>query len=343
MDGCPEVVSTRKYLWHQPAVWHPQPPDKLCYESLLTLENFVRSAVCSRHRVSRCVPAIEFRSLDKRDSSSTTPERSLMLSRHAAPDRAAPPIRSSVSFKISVRALFQLFVLSCVGNGAEYSDHSRFESPCTMTQALQPQLKWAQRKDKLYLTVDLQDCDAPEVNVTNEDGGGKFEFRGASKGSQYELTVPLMHEVDPENTQIAKTPRNIFLVVPKKEEGDHWPRLTREKGKQNHIQVDWSKYIDQDDEESGGDSYTPDADGMSGLGGMGGMGGMPPGMGGMGGMPGMGGMGGMPGMGGMGGMPGMPGMGGDGNLDMSKLQEMMAASGGMPGGVPDEGTHRRST
>jgi cytosolic prostaglandin-E synthase len=174
-----------------------------------------------------------------------------------------------------------------------------------MTAALQPQLKWAQRKDKLYLTVDLQDCASPEVSVKNEDGGGKFEFRGAAQGAQYELTVPLMHEIDPENTQIAKTPRNIFLIVPKKEIGDHWPRLTKEKGKQNHIQVDWGKYIDQDEEESGGDSYRPDTDALSGLEGMGGMGGMP----------------------GMGGMGGMPGMGGDGNLDMSKLQEMMAAHG----------------
>lgn len=215
--------------------------------------------------------------------------------------------------------LLQRAISVLVVSYSECSDR-RLRQPCTMTAAaLQPQLKWAQRKDKLYLTVDLQDCDSPEVSVTNEDGSGKFEFRGASKGNQYELTVPLMHEIDPDNAQIAKTPRNIFLVVPKKETGDHWPRLTKEKGKQNHIQVDWGKYIDQDDEESGGDSYQPDADGLSGLGGMGGM----------------------PGMGGMGGMPGMGGMGGDGGLDMSKLQEMMAAQGGMPD-VPGEGSFQCS-
>lgn len=183
--------------------------------------------------------------------------------------------------------------------------------------ALQPQLKWAQRKDKLYLTVDLQDCDAPDVKVSNEGENGKFEFRGSAGGNQYELVVDLLHEVDAENVQIAKTARNVFLMVPKKEEGDHWPRLTKEKGKQNHIQVDWAKYLDQDDEESGADGFNPD--GMSQLGDMGGMGGMPD-------MGGMGGMGGMPGMGGMGGM-------GD-NLDMAKLQEMMAQSGA--GGAPGD-------
>jgi cytosolic prostaglandin-E synthase len=102
---------------------------------------------------------------------------------------------------------------------------------------LQPQLLWAQRKDKLYLTVDLQDCEAPDIKVTNEDGIGKFDFRGKAKGTQYESSVPLYAEVDPENVKIANTARNVFLMVPKKEEGDHWPRLTKEKGKQNHIQA----------------------------------------------------------------------------------------------------------
>jgi prostaglandin-E synthase len=102
---------------------------------------------------------------------------------------------------------------------------------------LQPQLLWAQRKDKLYLTVDLQDCESPDVKVTNEDGVGKFDFRGKAKGAQYELSVPLFAEVDPENVKIVNTARHVFLMVPKKEEGDHWPRLTKDKGKQNHIQV----------------------------------------------------------------------------------------------------------
>ena len=102
---------------------------------------------------------------------------------------------------------------------------------------LQPQLLWAQRKDKLYLTVDLQDCESPDVKLTNEDGVGKFDFKGTAKGSQYELTCQLYAEIDPDDVQIANTARHVFLMVPKKEEGDHWPRLTKEKAKHNHIQV----------------------------------------------------------------------------------------------------------
>jgi len=107
------------------------------------------------------------------------------------------------------------------------------------------------------------------------------------------------------------TSRALVLNLRKKDlEHEYWPRLTKDKLKSPYIKTDFSKWVDEDEQE-GSASTTLDDDGDQG--GMGGMGGMP-GMGGMGGMPGMGGMGGMPGMGGMGGMPGMGGMGGMGGF-----------------------------
>lgn len=103
---------------------------------------------------------------------------------------------------------------------------------------LQPMLKWAQRKDKLYLTVDLQDCEDANIKVSNnDDGTGQFDFSGTCHGNKYELSTKLYKEVDAEQVQKSETARNVFLMVPKKEEGDHWPRLTPEKTKHNHIQV----------------------------------------------------------------------------------------------------------
>ena len=83
--------------------------------------------------------------------------------------------------------------------------------------------------------------------------------------------------------------------------------------KSQYIQVDWSKWVDEDEEEEDPNKGLGGFDPSQMQGFPGGMGGMP-GMGGMQGMPGMGGMQGMPGMGGMG-MPGMgmPGMGGMGD------------------------------
>lgn len=99
------------------------------------------------------------------------------------------------------------------------------------------------------------------------------------------------------------TDRSFVLVLRKKEKkAEFWPSLTKEKLKVSWLKTDFSKWVDEDEQD---EKAAADED-LEGMGGMGGM----PGMGGMGGMPGMGGMGGMPGMGGMGGLPGMGGMGG---------------------------------
>lgn len=98
------------------------------------------------------------------------------------------------------------------------------------------------------------------------------------------------------------TSRHFALVLRKKEKkAEYWPRLTKAKVKSNFIKTDFSKWVDED-EQDGEPIKDDDFD-----------------MGGMGGMPGMGGMGGMPGMGGMGGMPGMGGMGGMGGMDLEAV------------------------
>ena len=82
--------------------------------------------------------------------------------------------------------------------------------------------------------------------------------------------------------------RNILINVAKKDkEEEEWPRITKEKVKNQHITVDWAKYKDPDDS---GDEDKKD-DGMGdfdptqmqnmmggGIGGMGGMGGGMPGL-----------------------------------------------------------------
>ena len=99
--------------------------------------------------------------------------------------------------------------------------------------------------------------------------------------------------------------RNVLLNVAKKEKDDDewWPRLTKDKAKNQNIQIDWARWTDPDD--SGDEKKDP------------GMGDMDPSM-----MNAMGGGGGMPGMGDMGG-PGGPG----GGMDMAAMMEQMKAMG----------------
>eukprot|EP00193_Tetraselmis_chui_P005179 CAMPEP_0177767682 /NCGR_PEP_ID=MMETSP0491_2-20121128/9269_1 /TAXON_ID=63592 /ORGANISM="Tetraselmis chuii, Strain PLY429" /LENGTH=198 /DNA_ID=CAMNT_0019284341 /DNA_START=134 /DNA_END=730 /DNA_ORIENTATION=- len=164
---------------------------------------------------------------------------------------------------------------------------------------LTPITFWAQRADKLWITLDVQDCTSPSISFENVDGAGKLEFKGtASEGKVYALSLPMFKEIKPDDCKIRAGPRKIELVVFKAEDNDWWPRLTKEKTKDQHIKADWDKWADEDDDEGegGGDfdmsnmASMGNFQNMMGGGGMGGMGGMDMAsmMGGMGG--GMGGM-----------------------------------------------------
>jgi len=156
-----------------------------------------------------------------------------------------------------------------------------------------PSVVWAQRKNCILLTVCLDDCKSPDIKF--EPTQFLFKGIGGSNQSEYEASIELYGEVDPETSTFVARPRNIEVVLKKKEEG-FWPRLTKGNGKIPWIKVDFNKWKDEDESED------------EELGGLGG------------GMPGMGDMGGLGGMGGMG------GMGGD-----TDFEEMMKSMGGMRG------------
>lgn len=203
-----------------------------------------------------------------------------------------------------------------------------------------PNLKWAQRKDKVFITIDVPNCTNESIELTDDN---QLKFKADSDGVTYAFDMNLFAEVDKEGSGWNTKGRNVIMTLAKKDvDQEYWPRMMKEKVKNARIAIDWSKWVDEDDEgaakeEPGMDGFDPAM--MQGMGGGGGMPGMPGMGGGMPGMPGMGGMGGMPPgmegmMGGMGGMPGMGGAGGPGGMggmDMEALMKQMQGMGGMPG------------
>eukprot|EP00243_Klebsormidium_subtile_P009916 TRINITY_DN5138_c0_g1_i2.p1 TRINITY_DN5138_c0_g1~~TRINITY_DN5138_c0_g1_i2.p1 ORF type:complete len:165 (+),score=47.82 TRINITY_DN5138_c0_g1_i2:158-652(+) len=158
-----------------------------------------------------------------------------------------------------------------------------------------PEVLWAQRSDKVIITIALPDPIDPKIHV---DPSGKLTFsaKAGPDKTPYELDLELGGEIDNEKSKIQITNRHILAVLEKKENG-YWDRLLKAKGKPpQYIKVDWSKWVDEDEEK--GEFDTSNFQDFSQFGG--GMGGMGGGMGGMGGMGDLGGM--MGGMGGMGGM-----------------------------------------
>jgi len=175
---------------------------------------------------------------------------------------------------------------------------------------IHPEVKWAQRKDKVFLSVYVEDCKEPKINL--EDKSFSFSGKGGSKAQEYAVKLDLFGEVDVKESKQANLGRNWFFTFKKKDtEAPFWPRLTKEKQKLHFLKVDFSRWQDEDDSDTEEKEDHNLEEMMHSMGGMNGMPGMP-GMGGMGGMGGM--MGGMPGMGGMGGMQ-MPDMGGMPGMD----------------------------
>ncbi|KAG2578332.1 hypothetical protein PVAP13_6NG228900 [Panicum virgatum] len=175
-----------------------------------------------------------------------------------------------------------------------------------------PEVKWAQRIDKVYITVQLSDAKDAKVNLEPD---GVFTFSGSAGTNLYELKLDLNDKVNVEASKISVGDRSIFCVV-EKAEAKWWKKLVRDDQKAPHfVKVDWDKWVDEDDD--GGDVNLDGMD-FSNFGGMGGMGGM----GDMAGLGGMGGMGGLGGMGGMGGLGGMGGMGMDEFEDESDDEEV---------------------
>lgn len=92
----------------------------------------------------------------------------------------------------------------------------------------------------------------------------------------YAFDLQLFEQVNVDASKWNTKGRNIILnIVKQNTDAEHWPRLTKDKVKNSHIQIDWSKWVDEDEENEAkpvGEDW--DADNMNdfNMGGMGGMG-----------------------------------------------------------------------
>lgn len=166
--------------------------------------------------------------------------------------------------------------------------------------ARHPEILWAQRSDKVFLTVELLDAKNADVKLTPE---GRFTFSATvgANDQKFETDLELFGAIEVEKSAINKGQRHTAVVL-EKAKSEWWPRLLKATGKApQFVKVDWNKWVDEDEEDE-----APPMD-------MGGMGGMPD-------------FSSMSGMGGMGGMPDFSGMGGDDDEDIEEDDEMPSLS-----------------
>jgi prostaglandin-E synthase len=117
-----------------------------------------------------------------------------------------------------------------------------------------PYVSWAQRKDRLFVSVEVENPEDVKVNLDESNNKLSLNAKGGPSGEskrQYSLELPFYDGVKEADSKQSVEPRFVFLMVMKQESGSHWPRLTKEKDTlhKKYIRTDWTRYMDEDDEE----------------------------------------------------------------------------------------------
>lgn len=135
------------------------------------------------------------------------------------------------------------------------------------TTSKPPVVLWAQRADKLFLTIELEDCKSPEIKLEKE----KLYFKGRSDSIQqnadhceHEVTIEFYKPINVGDSKYSVRARGTEFVIIKEDTNCWWPRLLKNSAKQHWLKVDFPKWKDEDDSEDE-NGFEP-----GGLGGMGG-------------------------------------------------------------------------
>ena len=126
-----------------------------------------------------------------------------------------------------------------------------------MSSTQYPLIKWAQRKDRLFITINVVHSKKPIIEIK----GKKMKYEGTDGTKNYSFEIELYDEIDVDNSKYTLDTRNIFLKLKKKKEGDYWPRLLLDKKKYHWIEIDWNYFVDDEDDEN--EVKEPDFEGQN--------------------------------------------------------------------------------
>ena len=76
-----------------------------------------------------------------------------------------------------------------------------------------PILKWAQRKDKLFITICVVHSKKPIVDLTD---GKRIKYQGTDGSKNYSFDIELYDEIVKDESKYTLDSRNIFLNLKKK-------------------------------------------------------------------------------------------------------------------------------
>ena len=117
-----------------------------------------------------------------------------------------------------------------------------------------PMIKWAQRKDRLFITISVVHSKKPIVDLTD---GKRIKYQGTDGTINYAFDIELYDEISKEESKYTLDSRNIFLNLKKKTSGPYWPRLLKDEKKYHWIEVDWMYFAEEDEEDEATNPMKP--------------------------------------------------------------------------------------
>ncbi|CAF1547218.1 unnamed protein product [Adineta ricciae] len=127
-----------------------------------------------------------------------------------------------------------------------------------------PSIKWGQKKDRILLTIAVQDIEKPEINIEPT----KLHFRGQqSEKVKYDTTLEFFDEIDPNASKYHKTSQNHWEFMLKKKDSNKpfWKRLIKSTDKCQWINIDWNRFNAEDDDEDESDLGGKDWSNLDGM------------------------------------------------------------------------------
>ena len=86
-------------------------------------------------------------------------------------------------------------------------------------------IKWAQRKDKIFMTVDTRDIKNEKIDLKEES----FEISFTSDGTNYHASLNFFAAINVSESKWASYGLNFkFDLVKKEADSAYWKRLTKE-------------------------------------------------------------------------------------------------------------------
>jgi HSP20 family molecular chaperone IbpA len=125
-----------------------------------------------------------------------------------------------------------------------------------MSDTVYPEVLWAQRssesdasKNFIYLTISVPDVSKENIKLDLQPT--KLEFTGTSSTlkRKYHVELELFGEIDPAESKINHTSKNVELKLQKKElKEEYWPRLLKEQKRVHFLKTDFDKWVDEDEQ-----------------------------------------------------------------------------------------------